>query len=277
MTPRKHRTANARSISSSLLDEPIEPTTPPPSTPQHSPSPSTHRDAEDMRVLLAMCGVRRVSRAYWIRRSDCAYDWRLGHRPQHQTTGPRPIRLVPGRGTHRIRLWAEPRRRRRMWRETMFTDDKRWHGRRPPRRATTATTERIGRRRSGSMGRRKKASWCPGSRWTVPSPFTAKVLAAQGMARWACRVRARVVVHADPRTASYRATSRPTVTGLKRRLDRLRNGAVDREGRRLRVPRVAAAPALAGKVLSDREENADRLRKWREKKRQEEADADDTA
>lgn len=28
------------------------------------------------------------------------------------------------------------------------------------------------------------------------------------------------------------------------------------------------------KVLSDREENADRLRKWREKKRQEEADAD---
>lgn len=67
---KKHRTANARSISSSLLDEPIE---------AHDPATihaaaltiAEHaRDAEDMRVLLAMCGIVHSPRGVRTGRSS---------------------------------------------------------------------------------------------------------------------------------------------------------------------------------------------------------------
>lgn len=61
MTPRKHRTANAKSISSYVddyLDEPIEPHDPATIHAAALTIAEHARDAEDMRVLLAMCGVR---------------------------------------------------------------------------------------------------------------------------------------------------------------------------------------------------------------------------
>jgi len=58
MTPRKHRTANAKSISSSLLNGLIEPHDPATIHAAALTIAEHARDAEDMRALLAMCGVR---------------------------------------------------------------------------------------------------------------------------------------------------------------------------------------------------------------------------